>query len=160
MYFPLLFSLCRPMAAPARLPLFGRAPMATASRTQSRQRSRPPSACSESAVDSSCRIIASPSSSSSQLCFLSSSSPAIRVVARRQLSSSPSSDESSGAVALISGGGSGHEPAHAGFVGQGGLAAAVCGDLFASPSAAAVLAAILHCHERNNGAGVLLVIKV
>lgn len=37
-------------------------------------------------------------------------------------------------VALISGGGSGHEPAHAGFVGTGMLDAAVCGDVFASPS--------------------------
>ena len=40
------------------------------------------------------------------------------------------------------GGGAGHEPAHAGFVGPGMLTAAVCGDVFASPSAAAVLAAI------------------
>ncbi|MDE5618890.1 MAG: dihydroxyacetone kinase subunit DhaK [Clostridia bacterium] len=37
-------------------------------------------------------------------------------------------------VTLISGGGSGHEPAHAGFVGRGMLDAAVCGDVFASPS--------------------------
>jgi dihydroxyacetone kinase len=37
-------------------------------------------------------------------------------------------------VTLISGGGSGHEPAHAGFVGKGMLDAAVCGDVFASPS--------------------------
>ena len=37
-------------------------------------------------------------------------------------------------VALVSGGGSGHEPSHAGFVGQGMLTAAVCGDVFASPS--------------------------
>ncbi|MBN2253918.1 MAG: dihydroxyacetone kinase subunit DhaK, partial [Kosmotogaceae bacterium] len=36
-------------------------------------------------------------------------------------------------VILISGGGSGHEPAHAGFVGKGMLDAAVCGDVFASP---------------------------
>ena len=43
---------------------------------------------------------------------------------------------------MISGGGSGHEPAHAGFVGQM-LTAAVCGDVFASPSVDAVLAAIL-----------------
>lgn len=41
-----------------------------------------------------------------------------------------------------SGGGAGHEPAHAGYVGSGMLTAAVCGDVFASPSAAAVLAAI------------------
>jgi dihydroxyacetone kinase len=47
-------------------------------------------------------------------------------------------------VALVSGGGSGHEPAHAGFVGDGMLDAAVCGDVFASPSVAAVLAAIRH----------------
>lgn len=47
-------------------------------------------------------------------------------------------------VAVVSGGGSGHEPAQAGFVGRGMLAAAVCGDVFASPSAEAVLAAIHH----------------
>ncbi|GAX75952.1 hypothetical protein CEUSTIGMA_g3395.t1 [Chlamydomonas eustigma] len=45
-------------------------------------------------------------------------------------------------VAVISGGGSGHEPAHAGYVGVGMLTAAVCGEVFASPSADAVLAAI------------------
>jgi dihydroxyacetone kinase len=50
--------------------------------------------------------------------------------------------DKSSRVALISGGGSGHEPAHAGYVGSGMLAAAVCGDVFASPSAEAVLAAI------------------
>ena len=38
------------------------------------------------------------------------------------------------------GGGSGHEPAHAGYVGDGMLTAAVCGDIFASPSVTAVLA--------------------
>ncbi|MEO6608889.1 MAG: dihydroxyacetone kinase subunit DhaK [Aestuariivirga sp.] len=46
-------------------------------------------------------------------------------------------------VAIISGGGSGHEPAHVGFVGKGMLAAAVCGEIFASPSVDAVLSAIL-----------------
>lgn len=40
------------------------------------------------------------------------------------------------------GGGAGHEPAHAGYVGPGMLTAAVCGDVFASPSSVAVLAAI------------------
>ncbi|CAM9573556.1 unnamed protein product [Chrysoparadoxa australica] len=45
-------------------------------------------------------------------------------------------------VAVISGGGSGHEPAFAGYVGEGFLSAAVCGGVFASPSAAAVLEAI------------------
>jgi dihydroxyacetone kinase len=38
------------------------------------------------------------------------------------------------------GGGSGHEPAHAGFVGEGMLTAAICGDVFASPTVDAILA--------------------
>ena len=46
-------------------------------------------------------------------------------------------------VAILSGGGSGHEPAHAGYVGQGMLTAAIAGDVFTSPSVDAVLAAIL-----------------
>mmetsp|Transcript_34509 Transcript_34509/g.135733 ORF Transcript_34509/g.135733 Transcript_34509/m.135733 type:complete len:553 (-) Transcript_34509:1687-3345(-) len=45
-------------------------------------------------------------------------------------------------VALVCGGGSGHEPSHAGWVGKGMLSAAVCGDVFASPSTEAVLAAV------------------
>ncbi|KAF6761699.1 dihydroxyacetone kinase 1 [Ephemerocybe angulata] len=41
-------------------------------------------------------------------------------------------------VALVCGGGSGHEPAHSGFVGEGMLTAAVCGHVFASPNASQV----------------------
>lgn len=59
-------------------------------------------------------------------------------------------------VALVSGGGSGHEPAHAGFVGQGMLTAAVCGEVFASPSVEAVLAGILAV---TGDAGCLLIVK-
>ncbi len=59
-------------------------------------------------------------------------------------------------VALISGGGSGHEPAHAGFVGCGMLTAAVCGDVFASPTVDAVLAGILAVTGK---AGCLLIVK-
>lgn len=59
-------------------------------------------------------------------------------------------------VTLISGGGSGHEPAHAGFVGKGMLDAAVCGDVFASPSVMQIFNAIKHNHSEQ---GVLLVIK-
>ncbi|EGQ9279388.1 dihydroxyacetone kinase subunit DhaK [Vibrio vulnificus] len=59
-------------------------------------------------------------------------------------------------VALICGGGSGHEPAHAGFVGKGMLTAAVCGDLFAAPSVDSVLNAILHV---TGDAGCLVIIK-
>lgn len=74
--------------------------------------------------------------------------PHIRVVVR--------SDWDKSKVALVSGGGSGHEPAHAGFVGEGMLTAAVCGDVFASPSVDAVLAAILAV---TGPAGCLLIVK-
>ena len=47
-------------------------------------------------------------------------------------------------VALISGGGSGHEPSHADWVGQGMLTAAVCGPVFASPSVAQASASFSH----------------
>lgn len=59
-------------------------------------------------------------------------------------------------VSLISGGGSGHEPAHACFVGKGMLDAAVCGDVFASPSQVQVYNAIKKCATDK---GVLLIIK-
>lgn len=59
-------------------------------------------------------------------------------------------------VALISGGGSGHEPAHAGYVGSGMLDAAVAGNVFASPSADQILRAIT---AADTGQGVLLIVK-
>lgn len=59
-------------------------------------------------------------------------------------------------VALISGGGSGHEPAHAGFVGTGMLDAAVCGDVFASPSQIQVYKAL---QQVATDKGVLMIIK-
>ena len=74
--------------------------------------------------------------------------PAIRVVVR--------SDWHKSRVAVISGGGSGHEPAHVGFVGKGMLTAAVCGDLFASPSVDAILNAIVAV---TGDRGCLLIVK-
>ncbi len=74
--------------------------------------------------------------------------PHIKVVVR--------TDWDKSKVALISGGGSGHEPSHAGFVGQGMLTAAVCGEVFASPSVDAVLAGILAVTGK---AGCLLIVK-
>jgi dihydroxyacetone kinase len=59
-------------------------------------------------------------------------------------------------VAIVSGGGSGHEPAHAGFVGRGALTAAVCGDIFASPTVHAVYSAIVAV---TGTAGCLLIVK-
>jgi len=74
--------------------------------------------------------------------------PHVRVVLRTNWDKSK--------VALVSGGGSGHEPAHGGFVGEGMLTAAVCGDVFASPSVDAVLAGILAV---TGPAGCLLIVK-
>lgn len=59
-------------------------------------------------------------------------------------------------VTLISGGGSGHEPAHAGFVGKGMLDAAVCGDVFASPSQIQIYEAI---KATASNKGTLLIVK-
>lgn len=89
-------------------------------------------------------IIASPWNNLAHL----ESDPAIRIVVRQDW------DKSN--VAVISGGGAGHEPAHTGFVGKGMLTAAVCGDLFASPSVDAVLTAI---QAVTGDAGCLLIVK-
>ena len=64
--------------------------------------------------------------------------------------------EKTGKVGLISGGGSGHEPSHAGFVGDGMLSAAICGAVFTSPTPDQILEAIKAADE---GAGVFMVIK-
>jgi phosphoenolpyruvate---glycerone phosphotransferase subunit DhaK len=61
-----------------------------------------------------------------------------------------------GKVGIVSGGGSGHEPAHAGYVGKGMLDAAVCGEVFTSPTPDQVLEAI---KAVDSGKGVLLIIK-
>lgn len=59
-------------------------------------------------------------------------------------------------VALVSGGGSGHEPAHAGYIGKGMLDAAVLGEVFTSPSVDQVYEGI---KAVDSGEGVLLIIK-
>ncbi len=74
--------------------------------------------------------------------------PGIKVILR--------TDHNPRHVALIAGGGSGHEPAHAGFVGPGMLTAAVCGEVFASPSVDAVFAAIMAVTGK---AGCLVIFK-
>jgi dihydroxyacetone kinase-like protein len=62
----------------------------------------------------------------------------------------------SGKVALVSGGGSGHEPLHGGFVGQGMLDAAVPGQVFTSPTPDLILAA---AEAADTGGGVLFIVK-
>jgi dihydroxyacetone kinase len=74
--------------------------------------------------------------------------PHVKVVLRRDFNRTQ--------VAVLSGGGSGHEPAHAGFVGAGMLTAAIAGEIFASPSVEAVLAGILAV---TGPAGCLLIVK-
>lgn len=63
---------------------------------------------------------------------------------------------SKGKVALVSGGGSGHEPAHGGYVGKGMLDAAIAGAVFTSPTPDQVYEAI---KAADGGKGVLLIIK-
>ncbi|CAM2778969.1 dihydroxyacetone kinase subunit DhaK [Dellaglioa algida] len=59
-------------------------------------------------------------------------------------------------VGIISGGGSGHEPAHAGFVGPGMLSGAVAGQVFTSPTPDQIYEAI---KAANHGKGVFCVVK-
>ncbi|MDU3137204.1 MAG: dihydroxyacetone kinase subunit DhaK [Anaerococcus prevotii] len=61
-----------------------------------------------------------------------------------------------GKVGIISGGGSGHEPAHAGYVGEGMLDCAICGSIFTSPTPDQILKAI---EKADSGSGVFMVIK-
>ena len=90
--------------------------------------------------------------SSGHLVRLDGFAEGIRVVVRSEWCQVPRQTRK---VAVICGGGSGHEPAHAGYVGRGGLTAAVCGDVFASPSVDAVVAAI---RATAGARGVLLVV--
>lgn len=64
--------------------------------------------------------------------------------------------KAAGKVALVSGGGSGHEPLHAGYVGQGMLDAAVPGPVFTSPTPDPIVAATIAV---DRGAGVLYIVK-
>ena len=74
--------------------------------------------------------------------------PSTKIISRRSIDRAK--------VALVSGGGAGHEPAHAGFVGEGMLTAVVSGDIFASPNIHAIYAAIVHT---AGTAGTLLIVK-
>ncbi|KAF8376940.1 hypothetical protein HHK36_030311 [Tetracentron sinense] len=77
--------------------------------------------------------------------------PAVKVVLRADVSSATYDK-----VAVISGGGTGHEPAHAGFVGEGMLTTAICGDVFTSPPVDSILAGI---RAVTGARGCLLIVK-
>ena len=80
-----------------------------------------------------------------KLCYLGTD---VEVICRKE--------KENGKVGLVSGGGSGHEPAHAGYVGKGMLDAAVAGNVFASPSPDRILEGI---KAADSGSGVLLIVK-
>ncbi|KAF5927354.1 hypothetical protein HPG69_018954, partial [Diceros bicornis minor] len=67
-------------------------------------------------------------------------------------------DSLKGRVALLSGGGSGHEPAHAGFIGKGMLTGVIAGAVFTSPAVGSILAAIRAVAQAGT-AGTLLIVK-
>ncbi|KAJ4470702.1 dihydroxyacetone kinase [Lentinula edodes] len=97
------------------------------------------------------------------LCLLN---PDLRLDKDARVLFRPLSSNSSQKVALICGGGSGHEPAHAAFVGKGLLTAAVSGSVFASPSGKQVRRAVELVHPQNSssgntkeGAGTLIIVK-
>ncbi|RZC02370.1 putative 3,4-dihydroxy-2-butanone kinase isoform D [Glycine soja] len=77
--------------------------------------------------------------------------PLVKVVLRADVSAATYDK-----VAIVSGGGSGHEPAHAGFVGEGMLTAAICGDIFSSPPVDSILAGI---RAVTGPKGCLLIVK-
>jgi dihydroxyacetone kinase len=80
--------------------------------------------------------------------------PTHNVVVRKDVALS--NEAKNAQVHLISGGGSGHEPSHAGWIGKGMLSAAVCGDVFASPSASAVLEGL---NAVSGDKGTLVIVK-
>jgi dihydroxyacetone kinase len=73
----------------------------------------------------------------------------------------PKKDRNRSRVAIVCGGGSGHEPAHSSFVNHEMLSAAICGDVFASPSVGAIVDGIrtLISNNEKPQKGVLLIIK-
>ncbi len=73
----------------------------------------------------------------------------------------PAKNKNYSKVALVCGGGSGHEPAHSSFVNHEMLSAAICGDVFASPSVGAIVDGIrsLFSSSYNSPKAVLVIIK-
>ena len=73
----------------------------------------------------------------------------------------PEKNKNCGKVAIVCGGGSGHEPAHSSFVNHYMLSAAICGDVFASPSVGTIVDGIrtLFCDRDNSPKALLVIIK-
>ncbi|KAK6463020.1 Dak1 domain-containing protein [Scheffersomyces coipomensis] len=82
--------------------------------------------------------------------------PSVRLIPSQKVVFNPHSDTSK-KIAIISGGGAGHEPLHAGFVGDNLLDAAVSGTIFASPSTKQIMAALKVKADKDTG--VIIVVK-
>lgn len=101
------------------------------------------------------KIINTPESFVYDMCHgIAKAHPGLEFVERYKIVKKKEVNQSK--VSLISGGGSGHEPAHAGFVGIGMLDAAVCGDVFASPSQIQVYNAL---KLTKSDKGTLMIVK-
>ncbi|XP_073203021.1 triokinase/FMN cyclase isoform X5 [Lepidochelys kempii] len=84
--------------------------------------------------------------------------PAIQLLQGHQVALRSDLENIRGRVALLSGGGSGHEPAHAGYIGKGMLTGVVAGAVFTSPAVGSILAAIRAVTQAGS-AGTLLIVK-
>lgn len=101
------------------------------------------------------KIINSPDTVVREMCRgIALAHPELRLISKYKILCKKQLDPNK--VSLISGGGSGHEPAHAGFIGRGMLDAAVCGDVFASPSQIQVYHALKATASEK---GTLMIIK-
>ncbi|XP_075044064.1 triokinase/FMN cyclase isoform X3 [Mixophyes fleayi] len=85
-------------------------------------------------------------------------SPGLRVLQGHRVILRADLDRIKGRVALLSGGGSGHEPAHAGYVGHGMLTGVIAGPVFTSPPVGSIVAAIRTVAQAG-AEGVLLLVK-
>uniref|UniRef100_A0A8C3HXL5 Triokinase/FMN cyclase n=1 Tax=Chrysemys picta bellii TaxID=8478 RepID=A0A8C3HXL5_CHRPI len=84
--------------------------------------------------------------------------PAIQLLQGHRVALRADLENIRGRVALLSGGGSGHEPAHAGYIGKGMLTGVVAGAVFTSPAVGSILAAIRAVTQAGS-AGTLLIVK-
>lgn len=84
--------------------------------------------------------------------------PALQLLQGHRVALRSDLENIEGKVALISGGGSGHEPAHAGYIGKGMLTAVVAGPVFTSPAVGSILAAIRAVRQAG-AVGILLIVK-
>uniref|UniRef100_A0A452HVJ0 Triokinase/FMN cyclase n=1 Tax=Gopherus agassizii TaxID=38772 RepID=A0A452HVJ0_9SAUR len=99
-----------------------------------------------------------PGSADDALSGLVACNPAIQLLQGHRVALRSDLENIRGQVALLSGGGSGHEPAHAGYIGKGMLTGVVAGAVFTSPAVGSILAAIRAVTQAGS-AGTLLIVK-